>query len=185
MLKVEVIGNLGADCVVKESNGSQFATFRLADTSKYKTQNGEEKEVTNWIDCVINNAESKVIPYLKQGVKVFVRGNGSLRVYSSKKDRCMKAGLQVSVTEVELCGGSAEAVPRQLIDPENGALYDTQKYYWCNADTKGMKKADTRLLVDQRGGQYLMNNQGFVCPLPENGEENPEDSEGEANSNQG
>ena len=94
MLKVELIGNLGADVEVKESNGSQFATFRVADTSRYKTQSGEDKEVTYWIDCSYNNVESKVLPYLKAGVKVFVRGNASLRVYSSKKDRCMKAGYR-------------------------------------------------------------------------------------------
>lgn len=177
MLKVELIGNLGADVEVKESNGSKFATFRIADTSRYKTQSGEDKEVTNWIDCSYNNVESKVLPYLKAGVKVFVRGNASLRVYSSKKDRCMKAGLQVSVQEIELCGGNNDTVPRQIIDPENGAIFDTAKYYWCNAPTKGMKKDDLKLMVDARGNQYAMNNQGFVAPVPEQTEEETEGSE--------
>lgn len=177
MLKVELIGNLGADVEVKESNGSKFATFRIADTSRYKTQSGEDKEVTNWIDCSYNNVESKVLPYLKAGVKVFVRGNASLRVYSSKKDRCMKAGLQVSVQEIELCGGNNDTVPRQIIDPENGAVFDTVKYYWCNAPTKGMKKDDLKLMVDTRGNQYAMNNQGFVAPVPEQTEEETEGSE--------
>lgn len=180
MLKVELIGNLGADVEVKESNGSQFATFRMADTSRYKTQSGEDKEVTNWIDCSYNNVESKVLPYLKAGVKVFVRGNASLRVYSSKKDRCMKAGLQVSVQEIELCGGNNDTVPRQIIDPENGAIFDTAKYYWCNAPTKGMKKDDLKLMVDARGNQYAMNNQGFVAPVPEQTEEETEGSENQA-----
>ena len=180
MLKVELIGNLGADVEVKESNGSQFATFRVADTSRYKTQSGEDKEVTNWIDCSYNNVESKVLPYLKAGVKVFVRGNASLRVYSSKKDRCMKAGLQVSVQEIELCGGNNDTVPRQIIDPENGAIFDTAKYYWCNAPTKGMKKDDLKLMVDARGNQYAMNNQGFVAPVPEQAEEESEGSENQA-----
>ena len=180
MLKVELIGNLGADVEVKESNGSQFATFRVADTSRYKTQSGEDKEVTNWIDCSYNNVESKVLPYLKAGVKVFVRGNASLRVYSSKKDRCMKAGLQVSVQEIELCGGNNDTVPRQIIDPENGAIFDTAKYYWCNAPTKGMKKDDLKLMVDARGNQYAMNHQGFVAPVPEQTEEETEGSENQA-----
>lgn len=180
MLKVELIGNLGADVEVKESNGSKFATFRIADTSRYKTQSGEDKEVTNWIDCSYNNVESKVLPYLKAGVKVFVRGNASLRVYSSKKDRCMKAGLQVSVQEIELCGGNNDTVPRQIIDPENGAIFDTAKYYWCNAPTKGMKKDDLKLMVDMRGNQYAMNNQGFVAPVPEQTEEETEGSENQA-----
>lgn len=182
MLKVELIGNLGADVEVKESNGSKFATFRIADTSRYKTQSGEDKEVTNWIDCSYNNVESKVLPYLKAGVKVFVRGNASLRVYSSKKDRCMKAGLQVSVVEIELCGGNNDTVPRQIIDPENGAIFDTTKYYWCNAPTKGMKKDDLKLMVDTRGNQYAMNHQGFVAPVPEQTEE---ESEGTDNQTQG
>lgn len=177
MLKVELIGNLGAGVEVKESNGSQFATFRVADTSRYKTQSGEDKEVTNWIDCSYNNVESKVLPYLKAGVKVFVRGNASLRVYSSKKDRCMKAGLQVSVQEIELCGGNNDTVPRQIIDPENGAIFDTAKYYWCNAPTKGIKKDDLKLMVDARGNQYAMNHQGFVAPVPEQTEEETEGSE--------
>ena len=180
MLKVELIGNLGADVEVKESNGSQFATFRVADTSRYKTQSGEDKEVTNWIDCSYNNVESKVLPYLKAGVKVFVRGNASLRVYSSKKDRCMKAGLQVSVQEIELCGGNNDYVPRQIIDPENGQIFDTAKYYWCNAPTKGMKKDELKPMVDARGNQYAMNNQGFVTPVPEQAEEETEGSENQA-----
>ena len=39
MLKVELIGNLGADVEIKESNGSKFATFRVANTEKFKAQN--------------------------------------------------------------------------------------------------------------------------------------------------
>lgn len=175
MFKVEVIGNLGADVEIKNNNGSQFAAFRVANSTKYKTQDGREVENTDWIDCSLNNVESKVLPYLKAGVKVFVRGNGSLRVYSSKKDRMMKAGLQVSVSEVELCGGSSELVPRQLVDPDNGSLIDTQKFYWCNAPTKGMKKDDIKLLVDTKGNKYLMNHQGFVAPEVQQGEEQTEE----------
>lgn len=181
MLKVELIGNLGADVEIKTANGSQFATFRVADTTKYTTNQGENKEITNWIDCTLNNVESKVLPYLKAGVKVFVRGNANLRVYSSKKDRCMKAGLQVSVNEIELCGGNNDAVAREVIDPENGAIFKTQKYYWCDCPTKGMKKDDVKHLIDQRGNDYLMNAQGFVAPtsVNEGDEAGQDDANGE------
>lgn len=174
MLKVEVLGNLAADVEIKESNGSKFATFRVADTQKFKGQDGQDREVTNWIDCTYSNLESKVLNYLKTGVKVFVRGNASLRVYSSKKDRCMKAGLQVNVTEVELCGGNNDEVPRQIIDPDNGQLFDVTKYYWANLPTKGMKKEDYKHMVDARGNQYLMDYHGFVARIPENNEEQTE-----------
>lgn len=164
MLKVELIGNLGADAQIKESNGSKFVTMRVAHTDRWTDQQGNVKESTIWVDVTMNDTESKVIPYLKQGVKIFVRGNASLRVYSSPKDRMMKAGLQIAAWEIELCGGSNEAVPRQLVDPETGALIDTKKYYWCTAKTTGMKAADVRELVDARGNVYVMNNKGFVAP---------------------
>ena len=174
MLKVEVLGNLAADVEVKESNGSKFATFRVADTQKFKGQDGKDKEQTNWIDCTFSNVESKVLQFLKTGVKVFVRGNASLRVYSSKKDRCMKAGLQVNVTEIELCGGNNDEVPHQIVDPENGQLFDVDKYYWTNAPTKGMKKEDYKDMIDVRGNRYKMDYHGFVVRIPENGEEQTE-----------
>lgn len=166
MFKVEFIGNLGADAEIKESNGSKFVTMRIALTDKWTTESGEKRESTTWADVTMSNTESKVIPFLKSGVKIFVRGNGSLRVYSSPKEKKMKAGIQCSATEIELCGGVAELVPRQLIEPETGTLIDTTKYYWCNADTKGMKTNDTKLLIDTRGNQYLMNKAGFVAPVP-------------------
>ena len=164
MLKVEVIGNLGADAEVKNVNGSKFVSMRVAHVDKWTTQGGEKKEVTTWIDVTMNDTESKVLPYLKTGVKVFIRGNASLRVYSSPKDRVMKAGLQISAREVELVGGVAELVPKQIIDPATSEIIDVQKYYWCNGSTKGMKANDTRELIDQRGNRYLMNNKGFVAP---------------------
>lgn len=162
MFRVEIIGNLGADAEVKESNGSKFVTMRIAHTDSYKDDAGNKHEKTVWIDATMNDADSKLLPYLKQGVKVFVRGNGSLRVYSSPKDRCMKAGCTISVREIELVGGTSDEVPRQVIDPSTGMLYDTQKYYWINRDNKDLKKDDVLTLVDSRGGQYMMNKQGFV-----------------------
>lgn len=176
MLKVEVIGNLGADAEVKNVNGSKFVSMRVAHVDKWTTQNGEKKEVTTWIDVTMNDTESKVLPYLKTGVKVFIRGNASLRVYSSPKDRMMKAGLQISAREIELVGGVAELVPKQIIDPATSELIDVQKYYWCNGSTKGMKANDTRELIDQRGNRYVMNNKGFVAPMAvEPDSQSPED----------
>lgn len=162
MFRGEIIGNLGADAVVKESNGSKFVTMRIAHSDVYKDEQDNKHEKTIWVDATMNDADSKLLPYLKQGVKVFVRGSLSLRVYSSPKDRCMKAGVTISVREIELVGGSSDEVPRQVIDPSTGMLYDTQKYYWINRDNKDLRKDDVLTLVDSRGGQYLMNKQGFV-----------------------
>ena len=170
MFKVEFIGNLGADAEVKDVNGNKFVSFRVAHVDKWTGDDGQSHESTEWADCTYNNVDSKVIQYLKVGVKVYVRGNGALRVYSSAKEKKMKAGIRISVTEIELCGGVAELVPRQLVDPDNGQLVDVTKYYWANADTKKMKATETKEYIDIRGNRYIMNKQGFVIPIPKNDE---------------
>lgn len=177
MLKCELIGNLGADCEVKESNGSKFVTMRVAHSEKFKQADGREVETTMWIDVTWSKTDSVLLNYLKAGTKVFVRGYLSTRVYSSKKDRQMKAGVSIAATEIELCGGSTDLVPRQLIDPSDGKIFDVTKWYWIDADTKGMKKEDLRLLVDKAGNEYGMNKQGFVLPRPDDTQANPEEGE--------
>lgn len=174
MFKCEFIGNLGADAEIKEANGSKFVTMRVAHVDKYTDGEGKTHESTIWADVTMSNTESKVIPFLKVGVKIFVRGNASLRVYSSPKDRMMKAGIKIAATEIELCGGVAELVPRQLVVPETGALVDVTKHYWCNVDTKALKKDQQLELIDTRGNRYLCNKTGFVIPIPV---EDPEEAE--------
>lgn len=164
MLKVEMIGNIGADAEVKDSNGSKFVAFRMANTQKFKQQDGTEKEVTDWIDVTFNNPDSAVVPYLKRGEKIFVRGNGKLRVYSSPKDRCMKAGLTIMAQEIELVGGIRDAVPRELVQPETGALIKVNKFYQAEIDTSKMKKDDKGFLFDRQGNPYALVKGGWVAP---------------------
>lgn len=167
MFKVEIIGNLGADAVVKEANGSKFITMRIASTYKVDKGDGNKVEVTDWIDATLSDAEAKILPFLRQGVKVYVRGTGALRVYSSPKDRCMKAGCTVRISEIELCGGQVDDVPRQLIVPDSGQLVDITKHYWANLETSKMKNDDVLELIDQKGKAYVMNKGGFVVPSQE------------------
>lgn len=166
MFKCEVIGNIGADVEIKESNGSKFAAFRVAHSESYTDAGGQKHEVTQWIDVILNDVESKLIPYLNRGTKVYVRGNARVRAYSSRTARAFVAGVTVNAVEIELCGGVRDEVPGQLINPETGAMFNVTKYYWCDKDTKGMKKDDVQQLVDTKGKVYAMNSQGFVMAVP-------------------
>lgn len=179
MFKVEVIGNLGADAVVKDAQGNKFVSFRVAHSEHWNDAQGKEQARTTWIDCTMSDVTAKVIPFLKQGVKVFVRGNASLRVYSSPKERMMKAGIQVSVREVELCGGQSDEVPRSVVDPVTAMIYPVTKCYWIPAPTKGMKATSIQAMTDARGNQYIMDNKGFVHPVKEG--QQAEDQQGEEN----
>lgn len=172
MLKVEIIGNLGADPEIKESNGNRFVAMRVAHTTKYKDQNDQPHERTIWVDVIMNDTESKVLPFLKAGTKVFIRGNADLRVYSSPKDRCMKAGLTISAFEIELCGGSSDLVPRELIAPEVGTLHKVTKFYMTDLDTSKWKSNDVCTMVDKQGRQYQVVKGGWTTPV-----ENPDESQ--------
>lgn len=178
MLKVELIGNLGADVEIKESNGSKFATMRIAHSDRWTDDQGNVKESTTWVDVTMNNTESKVLQYLKAGVKVFVRGTARLRVYSSQKDRCMKAGLTIVASEIELCGGSSDEVPRELFAPDNGQLFKIAKYYQSDLDTSKWKKEDQAILVDRQAHRYIVVKGGWVAPeqVPVAEDQKPEDS---------
>lgn len=101
MIKIEVIGHLGANVEIKSADGKQFATCRIAHTDKYTDAQGIVHSSTQWVDVIIN-AQSKVLPYLVTGTQVFVRGDANLRVYSSAKDKCMKAGLTIRANEIQL-----------------------------------------------------------------------------------
>ena len=164
MLRAEIIGNLGADAEIKEANGSKFVTMRVAHTDRWKDEQEKTHESTQWVDVTMNNVESKVIPYLKAGSRVFIRGSVKLRVYSSPKDRCMKAGLTIVAQEIELLGGNTDEVPRQLIIPESGQLVDVAKFYQANVDTSGWKKNDKGYLVDTKGNSYDLVKGGWVAP---------------------
>lgn len=106
MIRIEMIGNLGADAELKNNNGRKFVSFRVAHTDKWKnSQTGQDNVSTMWASCAINGDAHNLLPYLKKGVKVFVRGSVQLNMYSSPKTHQMECGLNIAVWEIELCGG--------------------------------------------------------------------------------
>lgn len=179
MLKAELIGNLGADAVIKSGEGYSFVSMRVANTEKWKDESGAEHSETVWVDVTYSKTDSALIPFLKSGIKIFVRGYVRLRVYSSEKDRKMKCGMTISATEIELCGGSSDNVPRQLIIPETGDIVDVTKFYQANVDTSKWKKTDQGYLIDKTGNQYLLHKDGWVAPVIPQEEEQTSDTQTE------
>lgn len=109
MIKMEIIGNLGADAEVKVYNGNKFVSFRVAHTDKWvDQQSGVISTQTTWVSCSLNGDGGGLTPYLKKGTKVFVRGTPNFVVYSSPKTHKMETGVNLFVREVELCGGHQE-----------------------------------------------------------------------------
>lgn len=171
MLQVNVIGNLGGDAKLQEKDGRKFTTFRVAHNDSWKDDAGVSHSTTTWVDCVMND-HPRVAEFLKAGTLVAVVGSVSLRVYSSAKDRCMKAGLTCNVRQVELLGGRTDVVPSRLYD-ENGVQHDVRKFYWT--DCQGVQ------LMSQSGAQFAVDDNGWVAPA--DGGEQPNDGD-QANANE-
>ena len=109
MIKLEIIGNLGADAEIKQYNGNKFVSFRVAHTDKWvDQQTGVISTQTTWVSCSLNGDGGALTAYLKKGTKVFVRGTPNCVVYSSPMTHKMEAGINLFVREVELCGGHTE-----------------------------------------------------------------------------
>lgn len=156
MLIATLIGNLGANAEVKYADGREFVSFRVAHNDSYKGADGNRVESSMWVDCTMScsNGRPAVLPYLTKGTAVCVVGQVSTRVYSSEKDRCMKAGLKIHVQRVELIGAAGDNCPRRLYT-KDGAMVDVLKYFYV--DTK------ETTLYDQRGNAYGIVDGGWVC----------------------
>ena len=157
MLIATLIGNLGANAEIKTADGREFVSFRVAHNDSYKGADGTRIESSMWVDCTMScsNGRPAVLPYLTKGTAVCVVGQVSTRVYSSEKDRCMKAGLKIHVQRVELIGAAGDNCPRRLYT-KDGVMVDVLKYF--HADTK------ETTLYDQRGNAYTIAEGGWVCP---------------------
>ena len=46
MFKIQIIGNLGADASVINSNGNEYVSFRVAHSEKFKKSDGSDIETT-------------------------------------------------------------------------------------------------------------------------------------------
>lgn len=109
MIKMEIIGNLGADAEVKVYNGNKFVSFRVAHEDKWvDQQTGVISTETTWVSCSLNGDGGGLTPYLKKGTKVFLRGTPNFVTYSSSKTHKMETGVNLFVREIELCGGHQE-----------------------------------------------------------------------------
>lgn len=104
MIKMQVIGNLGKDCVVNTVNGKNVINFTIAHTEKFKDSQGTNQERTTWVDCAYWTDRTSISPYLTKGKQVFVEGTPEVRSFT-RQDGTNGASLSLRVREVQLLGG--------------------------------------------------------------------------------
>lgn len=157
MVKLIVEGNLGANAEVKTENGHQFVSMNIAENRRYTDPTtGEAKEKTQWISATLNGDGGNLLPYLVKGARVHIIGDAEVRQYHSEKQRALVAALKVYVREIELVGGTPEAVPRDLYDIY-GVAHRVSKYYH-------VEDAANCILLNRAGEQFAVDANGWVSP---------------------
>ena len=107
MIKMQIIGNLGKDCVVNTVNGKNVINFTVAHTEKYKDSQGQQQEKTTWVDCAYWTDRTAVATYLTKGKQIYAEGQPEVKSFT-RQDGTAGASLSLRVREVQLLGGKAE-----------------------------------------------------------------------------
>ena len=103
MIKLQVIGNLGKDCVTNTVNGKNVINFNVAHTEKFRDSQGNQKDKTIWVECAYWTDRTGIAPYLKKGTQVYAEGTPEVRTYS-KNDGTPGVSLTLRVLNVQLLG---------------------------------------------------------------------------------
>ncbi len=107
MIKLQIVGNLGADCIQKEVNGKTVINFNVAHTEKFKDSQGILKEKTVWVNCAYWTDRTAIAPYLKKGQMVYAEGSPEAEGYMNK-DNQAAATLRMRIQNVQLLGSKNE-----------------------------------------------------------------------------
>jgi single-strand DNA-binding protein len=125
MIKMQVIGNLGKDCVVNQVNGKNVINFTVAHTEKYRDSSGNNQEKTTWVECAYWTDKTAVAPYLQKGKQVFVEGNPEVRTFT-RNDGTAGASLSMRVREIQLLGGKGDNLGGSQ-QPMDNSSYNRQE----------------------------------------------------------
>jgi single-strand DNA-binding protein len=107
MIKLQIVGNLGKDCIVKEVNGKNVINFSVAHSEKYKDAQGNPKERTTWVECAYWTDKTAVAQYLTKGKTVYAEGAPEADAYTNKEGQ-VAATLRMRVQNIQLLGGNSE-----------------------------------------------------------------------------
>lgn len=107
MIKLQIVGNLGKDCIVKEVNGKNVINFSVAHTERFKDSRGNQKEKTTWVECAYWTDRTAISPYLLKGQMVYAEGTPEADGYTNKEGN-PAATLRMRVQNIQLLGGKNE-----------------------------------------------------------------------------
>lgn len=115
MNQASFIGNLVSDAQQRTSRDGtgQFITFTVAVNQRQP----DGQQTAQYVDCVKTGDNARLVPYLTKGKRVFVTGRISARAYADRQG-LPKAGLDLYVRDLELCGSNDNQPAAQAPQPQ-------------------------------------------------------------------
>ena len=121
MQKIQVIGNIVRDAVIRENNGRKAINFVIAHNESYKNKEGVKVEKAFFYSCTLwrdGEQSTAVVPYLTKGIKVFVEGTPSAEMYKTKEN-VMAIDNRINVKQVELLSSKEKTTDENKAPVEN------------------------------------------------------------------
>lgn len=108
MIKMQMIGFIGRDAVMRQHGIENVLTWSTAHTDKYKDTSGVQHQKTTWVSCSWwVDGQSKVGQYLKKGTLVYLEGFPEAKMWENQ-DGKKACGITMRVVKLELLGGKRE-----------------------------------------------------------------------------
>jgi len=104
--KVIIVGNLGKDPENRSfPDGSPVANISVACTEKYKDKQGQQQEITEWVNVVFFGKLAEIAgKYLVKGSSVYVEGKLKTEKYTDKNG-IERYSTKVVANSMQMLGG--------------------------------------------------------------------------------
>lgn len=142
--KVILIGNLGADPELRQTQAGPVCNMRVATTERWTTQDGQKQERTEWHSVVVwGRLAENCQRYLAKGRPVYVEGSLQSRTYADQDGKERRV-WDVRAQVVQFLGGPGGDQGESGGDAGGGG--------WGNPGGGGAGQSSTRS-GGQGGGQ--------------------------------
>lgn len=133
--RVFLLGNVGKEPEIRDSQSGKFATLTLATTDKgFTKQDGTQvPERTEWHNLVIFGRQAETVEkYVGKGMRLYVEGKLRTRKYTAR-DNTEKYVTEIVVDTFEMLSSKKEA-SNPAVPFENQVRYQQNPQNWSGND---------------------------------------------------
>ena len=108
--KVILVGNVGKDPVIRSSaSGVIVANFTLATSDRFKDQQGDWQDRTEWHSLVAFKRTAEIVrDYVKKGSKLYIEGKLQTRSWDDKDTGNKRYKTEIAINDLVMLAGRDE-----------------------------------------------------------------------------